>query len=64
MLEINGSHKLIGAMAKQATKDGDWPELAETAWLLLDQARIQDGEPPADPAAFVKRLNAALAKGI
>ena len=64
VLEINGSHKLIGAMAKQATKDGDWPELAETAWLLLDQARIQDGEPPADPAAFVKRLNAALAKGI
>lgn len=64
VLEINGSHKLIGAMAKQATKDGDWPELAETAWLLLDQARIQDGEPPADPAAFVKRLNAALAKAI
>ncbi|WP_374371552.1 molecular chaperone HtpG [Dongia sp.] len=64
VLEVNGSHPLVSAMAKQATKDGDWPELAETAWLLLDQARIQDGEPPADPAAFVKRLNAALAKAI
>lgn len=64
VLEINGGHPLVSAMARQATKDGDWPELAETAWLLLDQARIQDGEPPADPAAFVKRLNAALAKAI
>lgn len=64
VLEVNGSHPLIAAMAKQATRDGDWPELAETAWLLLDQARIQDGEPPADPNAFVKRLNAVLAKGI
>jgi molecular chaperone HtpG len=64
VLEVNGRHPLVAAMAKQATKDGDWPELAETAWLLLDQARIQDGEPPADPAAFVKRLNAALAKSI
>ncbi|TDQ78560.1 molecular chaperone HtpG [Dongia mobilis] len=62
VLEVNGSHPLVAAMAKQATKDGDWPELAETAWLLLDEARIQDGELPADPAAFVKRLNAALAK--
>ncbi|MBL8709485.1 MAG: molecular chaperone HtpG, partial [Rhodospirillaceae bacterium] len=62
VLEINGGHPLVAAMASQATRDGDWPELAETAWLLLDQARIQDGEPPADPAAFVKRLNAALAK--
>jgi molecular chaperone HtpG len=64
VLEVNGSHPLIGAMAKQATRDGDWPELAETAWLLLDEARIQDGELPADPAAFVKRLNTALAKAI
>lgn len=64
VFEVNGRHPLIAAMAKQATKDGDWPELAETAWLLLDQARIQDGELPADPAAFVKRLNAALTKGI
>ncbi|WP_374653350.1 molecular chaperone HtpG [Dongia sp.] len=64
VLEINGRHPLIDAMTKQASKDGNWTELAEAAWLLLDQARIQDGEPPADPAAFVKRLNALLAKAI
>jgi molecular chaperone HtpG len=64
VLEINGRHPLIDAMTKQASKDGNWTELAEAAWLLLDQARIQDGEPPADPAAFVKRLNGLLAKAI
>jgi molecular chaperone HtpG len=64
VLEINGRHPLIDAMTKQASKDGNWTELAEAAWLLLDQAKIQDGEPPADPAAFVKRLNALLAKAI
>ncbi|WP_374378060.1 molecular chaperone HtpG [Dongia sp.] len=64
VLEINGSHPLVAAMAKQASKEGDWAELAEAAWLLLDQAKIQDGEPPADPVQFVKRLNALLAKAI
>jgi molecular chaperone HtpG len=64
VLEINGRHPLVAAMTKQASKDGNWTELAEAAWLLLDQAKIQDGEPPADPAAFVKRLNALLAKAI
>ncbi len=64
VLEINGRHPLVAAMTKQASKEGDWHELAEAAWLLLDQAKIQDGEPPADPALFVKRLNALLAKAI
>lgn len=64
VLEINGRHPLVTAMTKQASKDGNWTELAEAAWLLLDQAKIQDGEPPADPALFVKRLNSLLAKAI
>jgi len=64
VLEINGRHPLVTAMTQQASKEGDWIELAEAAWLLFDQAKIQDGEPPADPALFVKRLNALLAKAI
>lgn len=64
VLEINGRHPLVDAMTKQASQEGNWTELAEAAWLLLDQAKIQDGEPLADPGAFVKRLNTLLTKAI
>ena len=32
-------------------------------WLLLDQARIVEGTPVADPAAFAQRLAAVMARG-
>jgi HSP90 family molecular chaperone len=38
-------------------------ELAETAGLLLDLARIQDGDGPRDPAGFARRVASALALG-
>jgi molecular chaperone HtpG len=40
------------------------PALGDFAWLLLDQARILEGEPLPDPAAFAKRLSAVLARGL
>lgn len=53
VLEINPRHDLItklGALAKDS-------ELREdAAWLLLDEARIVDGELPTDPRAFSARL--------
>ena len=60
ILEINPHHALIRKMAEQATT----PEasLQDVAWLLLDQARLLDGEPLSDPAAFSRRLGAVLAK--
>ena len=56
-LEINPRHKLIAALAARAAPDAD---MAATASLLLDLARIQDGEPPRDPAAFARTLEQAL----
>ena len=35
--------------------------MAETAGLLLDLARVQDGDGPRDPAGFARRVAAALA---
>jgi molecular chaperone HtpG len=32
-------------------------------FLLLDMARVADGEPPVDAAAFAKRLSALIARG-
>ncbi len=56
-LEINPRHPLIASLASRASGEAD---LAEVAFLLLDLARIQDGEPPRDPAAFARRLERTL----
>ena len=32
----------------------------DSAWLLLDEARIMDGELPADTAAFAGRLRRVM----
>jgi molecular chaperone HtpG len=64
ILEVNPTHPLIkklGALAEDETKGLD---LADAAFLLLDQARIAEGEKIADPAAFAKRLNQVLEKGL
>ncbi len=38
--------------------------MTDLASLLLDQAHILDGEIPADPAAFARRLNAFVVRGL
>jgi molecular chaperone HtpG len=58
VLEINPRHKLIAALAARAAFGDELKDAAET---LLDLARIQDGEPPANPGAFARRVAAALA---
>jgi len=60
VLEINPDHPLIRAMTARAQEEGAAEALAEPAQLLLDQARVLEGEPPSDPAAFAKRLSTAL----
>jgi molecular chaperone HtpG len=53
VLEINLDHAMIRSLAKHA-EDGAFRE--DAVHLLLDQARILDGEKPADPRAFAERL--------
>ncbi|MHA1152582.1 MAG: molecular chaperone HtpG [Alphaproteobacteria bacterium] len=72
ILEINPKHALIrrlageletqGAAASDAA-DGAAPPLEEAARLLLDQARILEGEPLPDPSAFARRLSRLVARG-
>lgn len=59
VLEINPKHTLI-----QRLSGVDGAALADAAHLLLDQARIVEGETVPDPAAFAKRLSAFLEKGL
>jgi molecular chaperone HtpG len=50
-------------MAREAATAGNTPLLQDAALLLLDQARIVEGEPITDAAAFTRRLSAFMGKG-
>ena len=54
ILEINPRHRLIRRMAELTN-------IEDAASTLMDLARIQDGEPPRDPAAFARQMAASLA---
>ena len=64
ILEINPSHGLIKAMATKVKASGTNPLVEDMAALLLDQARIVEGEPPADPVAFARRMVSVMEKGL
>lgn len=64
VLEINGTHPMIASLAKAVSKGGQNTSLDDACWLLLDQARIQDGEALPDPAAFARRMNAFVQRGL
>jgi len=64
ILEINPSHGVIKALAKTAEAKGAQAQLEDAAYVLLDQARIMEGEPVPDPAAFGRRLSGLMEKGL
>ncbi len=64
ILEINPRHPLVRRMAERVGSDGAADEIADVAWLLLDQARIMEGETPPDPVAFSRRLAGLLERGL
>ena len=64
VLEINGQHELTRRMAAMAVDETGGLQFDELAKLLLDQARIVEGEPIPDPGAFSRRMSTFLAKGL
>ncbi len=64
VLEINPTHPLVTALAGIVGEDGAGTRLGDAAWLLLDQARILEGETLPDPTAFVRRLSDIMSKGL
>ena len=65
VLEVNPDHPLIQGLAERAKKgDGQDPLIADAAHLLLDQARIVEGEALADPQAFSRRMTAVMESGL
>ena len=64
ILEINPKHALIERMAARARADGAADALKDVAFLLLDQARLMDGEALADPVEFGRRLGGVLKQAV
>jgi molecular chaperone HtpG len=56
-LEINPRHALIRALAARADAGNS---VDDAAFVLLDLARVQDGDAPADAAAFARRVTAFM----
>src|SRR5438067_855549 len=64
ILEVNPQHPLIVRLAASVGESGASEQLSEFAWLLLDQARIIEGEQLPDPPAFARRLASLLQRGL
>jgi len=62
ILELNAGHAIIRKLADRANREGAATDqlLMNAAHLLLDQARVTDGEAPTDPVAFGRRLSAVM----
>jgi molecular chaperone HtpG len=62
ILEINPNHALIRKLSTRAKESGAEEAISDIAWLLLDQARLMDGETVGDPLAFGRRMGIVLGK--
>ena len=64
VLEINPRHALISRLAEAVGADASNAVVEDAAYLLLDQARILEGEALSDPSAFARRLAGFMERGI
>ena len=65
VLEINPAHPLIANLLGILDNEQKKAEIFDdAAWLLLDQARIIEGQSVSDPNKFSRRMNALIQKGI
>jgi len=59
VLEINAAHPLIRALAGRIGSP-DKGKLEDIIWLIFDEARLMEGEKPADASHFAARLTRIL----
>ncbi|MBO9436857.1 molecular chaperone HtpG [Ruegeria sp. R13_0] len=66
VLELNPNHAIITKLADRAKAENASGDdlLKDAAHLLLDQARIVDGETPTDPPEFARRFGNVLARAV
>jgi molecular chaperone HtpG len=64
ILEINPDHALIKKLAMIAHENAGSKDIDAAAFLLLDQARIIQGEPVPDPSRFAKAMSQFMERGL
>ena len=64
VLEINPAHPLVSSLASRLNVESDKELLDDAAWLILDEARLMEGEPPADAARFAARLTRTMQRAL
>jgi molecular chaperone HtpG len=64
ILEVNAGHPLIAALARRLPVDADKALIMDSAWLVLDEARLMEGEAPSDASAFGARLRRVMEKAL
>ncbi|WFP75050.1 molecular chaperone HtpG [Mesorhizobium sp. WSM4906] len=62
VLEINPRHERVAALAKLGAEERSFKE--DAAHLLYDEARVLDGDKPADAKAFSARLARLIERGL
>jgi molecular chaperone HtpG len=64
VLEVNATHPLTSALAKRFKEGADRELVDDAAWLLLDEARLVDGETLKDAPAFAARLRRLMERAL
>jgi molecular chaperone HtpG len=64
ILEVNGSHPLVAALARRLREASDKSLIEDAAWLILDDARLMEGEAPTDAQAFGGRMRRLMEKAL
>jgi molecular chaperone HtpG len=64
VLEVNATHPLTLALAKRFKDGGEKSLVDDAAWLILDEARLVDGETLKDAPAFAARLRRVMEKAL
>lgn len=64
VLEVNPKHALIAEMASRSGDEAAAADLDELAGLLLDQARVVEGEPLPNPGEFSRRMSKFLSRAL
>ena len=64
VLEINASHPLTAALARRFKEGRDRELVDDASWLLLDEARLVDGETLKDAQNFAGRLRRVMERAL
>ncbi|WP_035725215.1 molecular chaperone HtpG [Fodinicurvata fenggangensis] len=64
ILEVNPNHPLVRKLSEKLSNGAEASEMEGMGDLLLDQARILDGDLPLDPSNFSKRLSELVQRSL